>query len=226
MILSEAIIELALLQKKMHAFNHATSMIYFDSVTVAPEDTAVGRGETLGILSSMSYELFANSVTEKLLKFLDEHKEELTRQQAREVLVLTRQYEEISKIPQDEYVAFQMLINEAESVWHKAKDENNYLSFAPYIEKIAATLKKFASYFKLEEQPYNVWLGQFEHGLTMEKLDIFFEKLKETIVPLLHRIQSEATQVDDSFLKQEFPIAEQRLLSDYLLKVMSIDEAA
>lgn len=56
MILSEAIIELALLQKKMHAFNHATSMIYFDSVTVAPEDTAV--------------------------------------------LVLTRQYEEISKIPQ------------------------------------------------------------------------------------------------------------------------------
>ena len=218
MILSEAIIELALLQKKMHAFNHATSMIYLDSVTVAPEDTAVGRGETLGILSSMSYELFANSETEKLLRFLDDHKEELTTQQVREALVLMREYEEISKIPKEEYVTFQILINEAESVWHKAKKENNFLSFAPYIEKIAVTLKKFASYFKPEEQPYNVWLGQFERGLTMEKLDAFFGKLKETIVPLLHRIQTDAAQVVDSFLKQEFPIAKQRLLSDYLLR--------
>lgn len=223
MLLSEAVNELSLLQKKMHALQHAEGMIYLDSVTVAPEDTAVGRGVTLGILSSINYEIFVNPQTEKLLKFLGEHKDELTPQQAREVEVLTREYEKTSKIPQDEYVEFQVLINEAQNVWHKAKRENNFPIFAPYIEKIVMTLKKFASYYKPEEHPYNVWLDMYEQGLTIDKLDVFFNRLKETIVPLLHRIQTEAAQVDDSFLHQEFPIEQQRLLSDYLMEVMCID---
>jgi len=106
MTLTEAAKALADLQKKMHAFNHAMSIIYLDSVTVAPEDTAAGRGETLGILSSYSYELLANPKTEELLNFLAGHKDELTKQQAREVEMLTRDYDLISKIPQDEFVAY------------------------------------------------------------------------------------------------------------------------
>lgn len=225
MTIQEATAELAMLQKKMHAFNHATGMIYLDSVTAAPKDTAEGRGETLGILSSISYEMFANPKIEELLKFLSDHRDELTEQQAREVVVLTREYEKISKIPQDEYVAYQMLINEAESVWHKAKEENNYASFAPYIQKIAASLKKFAGYFDPAKKTYNVWVDQFERGLDMEKLDVFFSQLKATIVPLIHRIQSEAEQIDNSFLKGDFPIERQREFSDYLMEIMSIDRS-
>ena len=225
MTIQEATAELAMLQKKMHAFNHATGMIYLDSVTVAPKDTAEGRGETLGILSSISYEMFANPKTEELLKFLSDHRDELTGQQAREVVVLTREYDKISKVPQEEYVAYQMLINEAESVWHKAKETNNYASFAPYIQKIAASLKKFAGYFNPAKKTYNVWIDQFERSLDMEKLDTFFSQLKATIVPLIHRIQSEAEQIDNSFLKGDFPIEQQRKLSDYLMEIMSIDRS-
>jgi carboxypeptidase Taq len=225
MTLNEAVSRLSLLQKKLHALHHASGMIYLDSVTVAPEDTAEGRGETLGILSSMDYEISTNQEMAELLRYLEEHKQELTPQQAREAEILTREYEKVSKIPQEEYVAFDMLVNEAQNVWHKAKRNNDYPAFAPYIEKIAGTLQKFAAYFNPNEQSYNVWLDQFERGLTMEKLDAFFGKLKETIVPLLHRIQTEGARIDDSFLKQDFPIEKQRMLSDYLMEVMNIDRS-
>ncbi len=225
MNITDAVAELALLQKKMHAFNHATGMIYLDSVTVAPKDTAEGRGETLGILSAISYELFANPKTKELLGFLTGHKDELTEQQAREVVVLTREYDKISKIPQDEYVAYQMMINEAESVWHKAKETNDYAIFAPFIQKIAASLKKFATYFDPGEKVYNVWINQYEWGLNMEKLDAFFSQLRGTIVPLIHRIRSEAEEIDDGFLKGEYPVEQQRKFSDYLMEVMSIDRS-
>lgn len=223
MTVKEATAELALLQKKMYAFNHATGMIYLDSVTTAPKDTAEGRGETLGILSIMSYELFANPKTEELLNFLAGHRDELTEQQYREVVVLTRGYEQISKIPKDEYAAFQVMINEAQSVWHKAKETNDYPMFAPYIQKVACTLKKFAAYMDPKERPYNVWLDQYERGLNMDKLDDFFSRLKEAIVPLIHRIQTEAVQIDDSFLKTDYPVEQQRKFSDYLMEVMGID---
>ena len=36
----------------------------------------------------------------------------------------------------EEYIAYQRLVNEAESVWHKAKNENDYAAFAPYIDGI------------------------------------------------------------------------------------------
>ena len=49
-----ALAKLKALQAKMHAYNHASSMIYYDAVTTAPEGTDVGRGETLAILSGES----------------------------------------------------------------------------------------------------------------------------------------------------------------------------
>ena len=151
MTIQEATAELALLQKKMHAFNHATGMIYLDSVTVAPKDTAEGRGETLGILSSISYEIFANPKTEELLKYLADHRDELTEQQVREVVVLTRDYERISKIPQEEYVAYQMMINEAQRVWHRAKEKTNY-AFCTLYQKFGI-FEKIRGYFDPDEKP-------------------------------------------------------------------------
>ena len=141
MNLHDALNELNVLQKKMHAFSHATGIIYLDSVTVAPEDTAAGRGETLGILTSLSYEIFANPKTEELLDFLGDNKDKLTFQQARELEVLTRDFEQIRKIPQEEYVEFQVLLNESQNIWFKAKKDNDFSSFAPYIERIVNALK-------------------------------------------------------------------------------------
>jgi len=223
MTIESALQQLKDLQMKLCAFSHATGAIYLDSVTVAPEDTAAGRGETLGVLSKLSYEMFANEEVAKLLAFLRENADKLTRQQAREVELLQRDYDEISKIPQDEYVQYRKLINDAQSVWHRAKRDNDFASFAPYLEKIVEANRRFAGYFNKNEHPYNVCLNQYEYGLTMEKLDIFFDKLKQTIVPLIRRIQTEAKQIDDSFLHGHYPVEAQRKFSDYLMEVMSID---
>ncbi len=157
------------------------------------------------------------------MTFLGEHAAELDDLQRREVELLRRDYDQTSKVPQQEYTAFTRLINEAESVWEKAKSENDYESFGPYIIKIAETLRTFAGYYDPEAKPYDVWLDQFERGLTMEQLDSFFSQLRETIVPLVKRIGEEGVEVDDSFLRQEFPVEQQKKLSEYLMGVLTID---
>jgi carboxypeptidase Taq len=225
MTLETALKSLKELQKKLHAFSHASGMIYLDSVTVAPKDTAAGRGETLGVLTQMSYELFANREVADLLAFLRENSDKLSRQQAREVELLQRDYDEISKVPQEEFVEYRKLVNDAQSVWHKAKSGNDFAAFAPYLEKIVETKRRFAGYFNKDKHPYDVCLNQYEYGLNMEKADIFFDKLKQTIVPLIRRIQTEAEQIDDSFLHQDYPVEAQRKLSDYLMDVMTIDRS-
>ena len=51
MELTEKLVQLDALQKKLYAFTCAESSLYLDSVTVAPKNTAEGRGVALSILA-------------------------------------------------------------------------------------------------------------------------------------------------------------------------------
>ena len=73
-------------------------------------------------------------------------------------------------------------MNEADAVWHKAKTASDYASFAPYVRKIFAANVRFAGYYRPGEKPYDVQMGLYEHGLTMERADAFFRGF-DIIVP-------------------------------------------
>ena len=76
----------------MFAYQTASSSLYLDSVTVAPPDTAAGRGVALGILAGASHSLFANEAVGKLLAELGSQLDTLDRPVRRQVEELTRSY--------------------------------------------------------------------------------------------------------------------------------------
>lgn len=224
MELNKALEELMLLQKKLYAYNVASSAIYLDAVTVAPKNTAEGRGVALGILAGESQKIFTAPEVGELLSFLKEHKEELSQEEARQVEVLTRNYEQMSKIPAEEYMEYAMLTNEADAVWHKAKAQNDFELFRPVLEKIFTFNRKFASYYDSSKEPYDALLNEYERDLTMEYLDKFFATVKTELVPLIHKI-SAVPQIDDAFIHRHYPIEAQRKFSDYLMEVLGLDRS-
>ena len=211
-------------QQTLAAYNHALGVVYHDAATAAPKDSWEGRGRTMGIMSQITYDLETNPENGELLSYLEAHLEELTAQQKREVEVLRKSYDQMHKVPAEEYVAYTVLLNDAQNVWEKAKNANDFDSFAPYLEKIVAYNKKFAGYYHPEMAPYDALLDQYEEGLNTATLDAFFAQLRETIVPLIGKIQ-EAEQIDDSFLYKHYPVEIQRKFSDYLMEVMGIDRS-
>ena len=72
MTLSNAISELNVLEKTMHAYRHAMGVLSLDSATCAPAASAPARGETMGVLGEASYKLLVNPRTEELLQTLRE----------------------------------------------------------------------------------------------------------------------------------------------------------
>ena len=184
----ELIARLRALVAKMRAYAHAEGVLYYDAATIAPPGGAEDRGKTLAVLSEVSYELQTGEETGKLLAALMERREELDPITRREVSELWRDYERTKKIPKEEYIAYQVLLNDAEAVWHKAKVESDWPAFRPYMEKIVAFNKKLAAWLEPEKKPYDALLDQYERGLTMETLDRFFAVLKERLVPLIHKV--------------------------------------
>ena len=223
MNIQEALSALDTLQRKMAAYNHAMGLIYYDGVTAAPSGTAENRGESMAILSEASYELNTCKATEDLLDFLWTQKESLDEAHRRMVFLLRKSLVELRCIPVEEYVAYQRLINESEAVWHRAKLENDYPSFAPYIDRIVETNKRFASYIKPEMDAYEYCLDNYEEGLTCKTCDDFFAALRESLVPLIQKVCASENKPDTSLLRFHAPIEKQRSLSDYLMDVLGMD---
>lgn len=207
---------------KIHALSHAMGVLSYDASVGAPIAGAENRGRTMAYLSGLSYDLTAGEETIKLARFLTENKAELSEREAREVSEFMRNIDYMSSIPKEEYQEYVMLINESDGVWKKAKEENDFEAFCPYLQKIFDANRRFAQYYKPEENPYNVMLDQYERGLTTDIADKFFDALREKLVPVIKAI-GEKQQFDFPFMKECYPVDKQRELSDYLMKVMSID---
>ena len=96
MELKSALEQLGLLQKKLYAYQTASSSLYLDSVTVAPKDTSEGRGVALGILAGESQKLMTAPETGELLALLVDQQEHLSFVAQRHVEELQRSYAHLS----------------------------------------------------------------------------------------------------------------------------------
>ena len=219
---SQAVEALVRHQQTMAAYNHAIGVVYLDASTAAPKGTWEGRGKTMATLSEITYKLETDPQVGEMLSFLEAHLEELNPQQKRQVEVLRKSYDQTKKIPANEIIAYSVLMNDAQAAWEKAKNENDFEAFAPYLEKIVAFNRKFAGYYNPKMAPYDALLNEYEEGMNTVTLDAFFGKLREALVPLIAKTQ-EVPQIDDSFLYRHYPVEQQRKFSDYLMEVLGLD---
>ena len=221
MELNDYITKLDELERKMAALNYVQGIVYYDSATVAPAASTRGRSDCMAMLAEESYKLFVNDDVGGLLSYLYDSREALQYPVRRRVEILKEEYDKNYRIPMDEYVAYSVLCNEAENAWQTAKEQDDFEMFEPYLEKIVATLKRFAGYFAADKDPYDVWLNEHEKGLSRRVCDAFFAEIKASLVPLIKEI-SIKPPVDDSFLKGSFPVEKQRELSEYLAGLMTL----
>ena len=218
----EALEALKELEEKQSALSHAMNMIVYDAATAAPKNTSEGRGKTLGVLSAYMYELIAAPENKEMLAYLRAHEKELSQEENRRAERMEKVCLQISRIPQNEYTEYEMLLNDAQAVWEKAKNENDFPAFAPYLEKIVSFNRKFAGYYEPNLPAYDALLNEYEEGMTMDVLDPFFAKLRGAIVPLLEKIRH-ADPIDDSFLYRFYPADQQKACAEYLMEVLQID---
>ena len=224
MEIERALQQLESLQKKLYAYHCADSSLYLDAVTTAPSDTSEGRGVAMSILAGESQKLMTCPETKALLDELSARAGELDLVHRREVEELRRSCEQLTRIPADEYMAYKELCNRADDVWHKAKAQDDFALFCPVLQELVDYNRRFAGYYDASKAPYDALLNEYERGVDRKMLDSFFATLREGLVPLIHKI-GEKPQIDDSFLHQEYPAAQQKAFADYLMEVMGLDRS-
>lgn len=211
---------------KSMALETARHLFEWDDQTLAPFEAAEYTSKVVGILSDEYMKSLINDDVRRLLKKLNEEKEqeELTAKERAIIKELNKIYEQLESIPPEEYRTFNELTLVANRAWTKAKKDNNYEYYAPYLKKIIEYKKKFAGYrAKKGQEPYEVLLGDFEECFGIKELDIFFEKIKREIVPLLRQVSEKSDTIDKSYNFLKYDIDKQREFNKYLCGYLGFD---
>jgi carboxypeptidase Taq len=91
----------------------------------------------------------------------------------------------------------------AYGVWVRARAENNFALFQPYLEKIVDVRRRYADCFAPHDHVYDPLLNEYEPGMKTAEVKAILDALRPKQVALIQAIASRP-QVDDSFLHQPF----------------------
>ena len=186
--------------------------MHWDLETEAPKNSIKTRSEVLGFFSEKVYEAINNNEVDTSLDFLNKNYSKLDEINKRIVYLTTKEKAKLSKIPKQEYVEYSKILSQAQNIWVEARQNNDFEIFAPFLEKIISYQRKYIQRIGYSEHPYDVLLDEYEEGMTVAKLEPFFNSLKESIVLLLDKIKS-AKQVDTTCVDQNYDIEKQKKYS-------------
>lgn len=207
-------------EKKM--IDSMLALLQWDLETQTPKGGYKLLSEMIGELSLRSYNLTTSEKFLKMIEVLKEKENELDEITKKEIEQLEEEILKIKVIPADEYKAYSELTAKAQGIWEVAREKNDFESFAPVLEEIFNFNKKFIQYRKVEGDIYSTILNDYEKGMNVEKLDLFFAELKKEIVPLLKEIKSRDRKFSEK-LNFKVEKREQKKFSEEILKYIGFD---
>jgi carboxypeptidase Taq len=211
---------------KSMAFQTARNLFEWDDQTIAPSQGADNTSKVVGILSDEYMKCLINDDVRKLIKKLkgEKEQEELTDKEKAIIKELDKIYEQLESIPPEEYRAYNELTSVSSRAWAKAKKDNNYQHFAPYLKKIIEYQKKFTGYrVKKDQNLYEVLLRDNEECFGIKELDIFFDKIIKEIIPLLKLVSKKSNTIDKSYNSLSYDIEKQKAFCKYLSGYVGFD---
>ncbi|MGP0578459.1 carboxypeptidase M32 [Paenibacillus peoriae] len=213
------------LAHKISSYGEAVGLLHWDLRTGAPRKGVDIRSETLGMLSTEMFKLMISDEMGQLLQFFaaEDKLEQLEDNDRRLVEECRKNYELNRSVPADRYREYSILAAQAESKWEDAKEHSDFAGFEPYLSKIVDMKREFIGYWGVKDTEYDTLLDQYEPGMTVEKLDAVFDRLKKRLVPLLSKIQASSNQPDKSFLDGVFDVKQQEKFSLFILGQMGYD---
>ena len=186
--------------------NRAAAVLMWDQETYMAPGGIQARAEQLSALRRLSH---IRLTSDEVGRLTDELEAEVAAlpfdsDEASLVRVTRRDYDKARKLPPELVAEIATASSTGRAVWQKARHDDDFKLFAPYLERNIELSRRVADALGYEKRPYDALLDRTEPGLKTEQLEAIFDELKTAIVPLVANIARHADAVDDSILRRGF----------------------
>lgn len=205
------------LTRRLHLISDlgaAQGLMNWDQETQMPGDAARVRGLQMASLAGLHHQLFISDETRTLLETAEAVEvDQLSEIDADLLRVVRRDFDKATKLPTAFVEEKTQAENEAHHAWIKARGDNDFAYFAPYLKRIIELTKQYAELIGYGEHPYDALLDDYEPGMKTSQVRQMFADLRERTLPLLRSVVAADDATDYSILSRPFAASKQRQLS-------------
>jgi len=168
-------------QKELSTFGGIAALLGWDQMTYMPKMGATDRSEQGALISRLSHEKVISDNFWKHIQILLKNLDNLSEKDKAVVKRLAKDVEKSRKIPSEFVERMSRTTTLAYQAWEDARAKNDFMVFAPHLEKIIELEKEYCDYIKLPGPKYNTLLDDYEEGMTVSVLKKEFFFLKKNL---------------------------------------------
>jgi carboxypeptidase Taq len=207
--------------QKIADVKYAAAVLEWDQETYLPPKGAEARGRQLASLIEIAHTWLTAPDLGDLLQELQQ-RGDLAEDENRNVALSLEDYNKQKRFTP----AFIRRLSETSSrsfhSWLQARTANSFALFKDDLNQLVLLKREEAELAGYEQHPYNALLDTFEKGCTTTLLDKIFASVRDPLKHLLVRI-SNRPQVDDSFLRGDYPRGKQWDFGMDLIRQLGFD---
>ncbi|MEJ2747684.1 MAG: carboxypeptidase M32 [Anaerolineae bacterium] len=210
---------------EIHDLNKAAAILSWDREVNMPPAGITARVQQMTTLNRLSHQLF---VTDEMGELIEAAAAELNgapydSNEASLIRHLRRSYEDERKLPEEFVIRATEVSGQAHGYWVKARANNDFAVFQPWLEQIIGLCQEQAELYGYEDEKYDALLDKYERDMKTAEVQAIFDAVKAELVPLREAIEERGTAVDDSFLHQHYEIDKQRKFARYMASTIGYD---
>ena len=198
--------------------NYLSTILRWEMDTIAPDKSF---DYLIDINTKIDLESFKLITSDELIKLINKVDINALNELDRIYITdLKEDYEKFKRIPEDFYEEYSKLKNNSLNTWVKAKNENNYNIFKPYLIEVINKTKQFYRYmYPNTNNLYDEMLSSYEKGINTKLVDRLFNQLKNEIKPIIDKLKPK----DINKKIRKYSDSELMDISKYLLNYIGFD---
>jgi carboxypeptidase Taq len=207
---------------QINAVTMAIGLMDWDQQCYMPPGGADARAEHVGILSQMRFDLETADETGRLIE--DAEREAAPNSEdAALVRVMKRSYNLATKLPSTLTAEKSRLGALAHEEWVKARKNNDFATFSPWLEKMFDLTRQEAECYGYTNHIYDALIDLYEEGATEADCRRMYDTLKTSNVALIKAIGDSPIKPDDSKLYGTWDVSKQRAFTELIVKEIGFD---
>lgn len=216
------------LLERVHEVNDlgkAAAVLYWDREVNMP---AAGVAERIAQLTTMSSLIHRMATADEMGELIENAAAELDdadyeSNEASLIRLLRRDYANERKLPA-EYVARSSAVSgRAREAWVRARAENDFAHFQPWLEQIVELCQELAEYYGYEDEKYDALLDKYEPAMKTAEVRAIFDAVKADLVPLREAIDNSPVTLDDSIVHQPYDVEKQKAFARTIATALGYD---
>ncbi len=223
--MSDALVELKEHLARISDLQTARAVMEWDLQVNMPEGGARARADHVTTLETFTHDLFTSDEIGKLLERLRPLEESLPHDHVDGCLlrVTRRDWEKAKRVPTALAAEITHVTSEAHHAWVAARAASDYPAFRPWLDRILDLKQRYADCFPPGDDPYDVFLDDFEPGMKTAEVRRVFDRLKPELIALAAAGRDVA---DEPFVQGPYAREQQHELSLEVMRAFGADDSS